>query len=55
MRLPRLFRTTSFRLTLIYAAVFTVSVTILFAIIYWSTAGFMSQQIDQTADIEDVR
>ena len=52
MRLPRLFRTTSFRLTLIYAAVFTVSVTILFAIIYWSTAGFMSQQIDQTADIE---
>jgi signal transduction histidine kinase len=52
VRLPRLFRTTSFRLTLIYVAVFTISVTILFAIIYWSTAGFMSRQIDQSADIE---
>lgn len=52
MRLPRLFRTTSFRLTLIYAAAFTVSVTVLFAIIYWSTAGFMSRQMDESADIE---
>lgn len=52
MRLPRLFRTTSFRLTLIYAAVFTVSVAVLFAVIYWSTAGFMSRQMDQSADIE---
>jgi len=52
VRLPRLFRTTSFRLTLIYAAVFTVSVTVLFAVIYWSTAGFMSRQMDQSADIE---
>lgn len=52
MRLPRLFRTTSFRLTLIYATVFTLSVAVLFAIIYWSTAGYMSRQMDEAADIQ---
>ena len=52
MRLPRLLRTTSFRLTLLYAAVFTVSVTVLFGIIYWSTAGFLSQQLEESVDIE---
>jgi signal transduction histidine kinase len=52
VRLPRLFRTTSFRLTLIYATVFTLSVAVLFAIIYWSTAGYMSRQMDESAEIQ---
>ncbi|GGF49629.1 two-component sensor histidine kinase [Aliidongia dinghuensis] len=52
MRPPRLFRTTSFRLTLIYATVFTASVVVLFAVIYWSTAGFMARQMDVSVDAE---
>ena len=52
MRLPRLLRTTSFRLTLLYAGVFTISVTVLFGIIYWSTAGFLSQQLEDSVNIE---
>ena len=52
MRRPRLFRTTSFRLTLIYATVFTVSVTVLFAIIYWSTAGYLARQMEASTEIE---
>ena len=52
MRLPRLFRTTSFRLTLLYVSAYTVSVTVLFAIIYWSTAGYLSRQLDASTDME---
>ncbi|HLZ67545.1 MAG TPA: HAMP domain-containing sensor histidine kinase [Aliidongia sp.] len=52
MRLHRLFRTTSFRLTLIYATVFTVSVAVLFAIIYWSTAGYLARQMAASTEIE---
>ena len=48
MRLPRLFRTTSFRLTLLYAGLFSLSVLFLFAAVYWSTVGLMSRQIDET-------
>jgi signal transduction histidine kinase len=52
VRLPRLLRTTSFRLTMLYAAVFAVSVSVLFGIIYWSTAGFLSHQLEESVDIE---
>ena len=52
MPLPRLLRTTSFRLTLVHASAFAVSVTVLFAIIYWSTAGYLSRQLDESTDIE---
>jgi len=52
VRPPRLFRTTSFRLTLIYATVFTASVVVLFAIIYWSSAGFMARQMDVSINAE---
>jgi signal transduction histidine kinase len=52
VHLPRLFRTTSFRLTLLYATVFTVSVSVLFGIIYWSTAGYLSRQMDASIDLE---
>ena len=48
MRPPRLFRTSSFRLTLLYAAMFGVSVLLLLAIVAWSVSGFMADQIDAT-------
>jgi signal transduction histidine kinase len=43
-----LFRTSSFRLTLLYAAIFCVSFAVLFGLIYWSSVAFMESQIDTT-------
>lgn len=48
--LPRLFRTSSFRLTLLYAALFSASVVVLFAVIYWSTSSYMTAQLDAAID-----
>jgi signal transduction histidine kinase len=48
--LPRLFRTSSFRLTLLYAALFSASVIVLFAVIYWSTSVYMTDQLDAAVD-----
>lgn len=47
-----LLRTSAFRLALIYAALFVVSVLVLFGILYWSTIGSVSRQIDATIDTE---
>ena len=52
MRLPRLFRTSSFRLTLLYAAVLGGSVLLLGGIAAWSVTGFMAEQIDATTASE---
>lgn len=52
MPLPRLLKTSSFRLTLLYAAIFCFSSLILFGAIYWSTANFMRRQIDETVSSE---
>ena len=52
MRLPRLFRTSSFRLTLMYAALTGVSFLLMFGVILWSTTRFMQQQIDATVSSE---
>ena len=46
MRLPRLCRTSSFRLTLLYAGLFSASAILLFAVIYWSTLFYMTGQLD---------
>lgn len=43
----RLWRTTPFRLTVIYGAVFAVGVLALVALIYFSAAGFLTTQMDQ--------
>jgi signal transduction histidine kinase len=48
VRLPRLLRTSTVRLTLLYAAVFATSVLVLFGIAAWSATGFMARQIDNT-------
>jgi len=52
MPLPRFLRTTSFRLTLLYAGLFCASVLILFGAMYWAGTGFIADQIDQTAASE---
>ncbi len=52
MRLPRFVGTSSFRLTLLYAALFCLSYLILFAVIYVSAAGYMKRQIDTSVSGE---
>lgn len=52
MRLPSFLRTTSFRLTLLYAAFFFASVLVLFAAMYWYGTGFIAEQIDTTVSDE---
>jgi signal transduction histidine kinase len=49
---PRLLRTTTFRLALIYLLFFSLSVIALLGFIYWSSAGFMARQTDATIDVE---
>jgi signal transduction histidine kinase len=55
--LPRLIKTSSFRLTLLYAGLFGLSVLILFAVIYLSTAGYMARQLDDavTSDLVELQ
>ena len=44
MRLPRLFRTNVFRLTLAYMALFALSVGALSAFVYSATLGYLDTQ-----------
>lgn len=57
MRPPKLLRTSSFRLTLIYAALFLGSACLLFAVIYWSTVEYMTDQLDGAIvdEIDDIQ
>ena len=48
MRLPRFVRTTSFRLTLLYAGLFCASVLLLFGAMFWFGTGYVAEQIDKT-------
>ena len=52
MPLPRIFRLSSFRLTLAYAGLFCLSFLILFAAIYWYAARLIEAQIDKTVTSE---
>lgn len=52
MSLPRIFRTSIFRLTLLYAGLFSLSVLILFVAIFWFGSGYVESQIDQTVTNE---
>jgi signal transduction histidine kinase len=45
MRLRRLFRTYSFRTTLLYVAMFGVAIGILFVVIYWVTGNSMKDEL----------
>ncbi len=44
---PTIWRTTTFRLTVIYGAVFALAVIVLLGLIYLSTAGYLTVQMDQ--------
>jgi signal transduction histidine kinase len=48
----RLFRTSSFRLALLYAGLTGISFLVLFGVIFWSTARFMRHQIDDSVSSE---
>ena len=51
--MPRTYlRSSTFRLALIYAALFGISVLILLGFIYWSTAAYMADQTDATIEAE---
>ena len=45
--LSELWRITSFRLTVLYGGLFAFAVVCLFALIYWQTARYQNQQVDQ--------
>jgi signal transduction histidine kinase len=47
MRRPELWRTTTFRLALVYGAVFATGVVALLGLIYVSAAGFLTHQMDE--------
>ena len=47
MRLPRIFRTTPFRLTLLFLALFTAAASLFLAYIYIATAGEATRRTDQ--------
>ncbi len=48
------FRTTTFRLAHAYLALIGGSVVLLFGFIYWTTAGYMARQMDETIGAEIV-
>ena len=50
--MPRLFRSSSFRLALLYMCLFSVSVLVLLGFLYWATAGYMARQTDATIEAE---
>ena len=48
--LPRILRTSSFHLTLLYAGLFAASVLILFGAISWATSIYMANSLDAAVD-----
>jgi len=50
--LTKLFRTTTFRLSLTYLALFSAAAIIAIAYIYWNTTVLLSRQLNQTIDAE---
>lgn len=52
MKIAKPFKSSTFRLALIYMALFGLSVLLLLGFIYWSTAGYMIRQTEATIDSE---
>ncbi len=50
--LTKLFRTTTFRLSLTYLALFSAAAIVAIAYIYWNTTVLLSRQLNQTIDAE---
>jgi signal transduction histidine kinase len=57
VRITRFLRTTAFRLALLYAGVFSLSVILLFGFVYWTTSVLVDRQRQQAimADMSDLR
>jgi len=49
---PRIWHTSTFQFAALYMAIFAGSVVLLLGLVYWSTAGFMARQTDETIEIE---
>ena len=52
MRLTKLLNTSTFRLALIYLALFAASAVSLLGYVYWNTAGFLARQTDEAVETE---
>lgn len=52
VKVNRLISTSTFQLAIIYMVLFATSVFILLGFIYWATAGYMSDQTDETIEAE---
>jgi len=52
VRIARLLRSSTFRLAVLYMGLFGASVAVLLTFIYWSTAGYMALQTDDTIEAE---
>ena len=52
MKRPKLLRTSTFQLALIYALLFAGSVLILMGFMYWATVGYMARQVEETIEAE---
>ena len=48
----RLFRTSSFRLALLYAGLLTASVLVLFGVTYWFATNYATQDEDNEIGVE---
>jgi signal transduction histidine kinase len=51
-RIAKLLRTYSFRLAVLYIALFSISVLVLFGVIYWAMTGYMAREQDLSVDAE---
>ena len=52
MPFPALLRTSVFQLTLMYMALFGISIAAVGAFVYWSTVGFLERQTDEVIEAE---
>ncbi|MEQ8949035.1 HAMP domain-containing sensor histidine kinase [Parvibaculum sp.] len=52
MPLIKLLKTSTFRLAVIYLALFAASAITLLAYVYWNTAGFLARQTDEAVEVE---
>src|SRR4029453_9000332 len=52
MRQPKLLRTSTFQLAVMYALLFAGSVLILMYFMHWATVGYMERQTEETIDAE---
>lgn len=50
--LSKLFRTTAFRLSIVYIMLFATAAVVAFGIIYWNTTTLVSKQLENTIDAE---